>query len=457
MKLPIVKVPQPILRAKAKPVKKITPDLLKLAQNMIETMDANRGIGLAAPQVGQSIRLLVAGFTEVKQSEREENVPRTILFNPKIIDRSESTNKLSEGCLSIPGLTGVVERASAVSVNGMNEAGQQVTIAAQDLHARVLQHEIDHLDGVLFTDRLEHYKVIFFGTSEFAVPALERLILHPQFEVVAVVTETDKPAGRGHNVTASPIKKLAQQHKIPVLQPATLKQDHKDPEKAKQAQETLASLQKLRPHFFVVASYGKILPEGLLHIPSIISLNIHPSLLPKYRGPSPIQSALLNGDTETGICIMEVAPAMDAGDILTMYKHPIYPQDSYGSVSTRLADAGAAQLILTLEEIIADKAEMYHQDHTEATFTKKFEPSDAKINWSKPAATVVNHIRAFSPKPGAWTDVDDLIIKIISAHLLDDHVVIDQVLIPGKKLMTLNDLKNGYKDLYFHLMKLAAK
>ncbi len=473
MKFEIVKIPDPVLRQKAKPVQKVTPELVKLAHNMLETMQSVNGVGLAAPQIGQSIQLFVAKNNPAekgrdKKSGYNEVVPETILFNPIITARAKTTDKSTEGCLSIPGATGVVERATEVIVSGLNEHGESITITGRDLYSRVMQHEIDHLNGVLFTDRLEHFKVVFYGTSEFAVAALRALIQHPQFEIVAVVTETDKPAGRGHAVTASPIKKLAESHQLKVLQPSSLRPKHTDPTKAAEAKAAINELTDLKPHFQIVASYGKILPEEVLDIPSLVNLNIHPSLLPKYRGPSPIQSALLAGEKQTGVAIMVMAPEMDAGPIVNMYQHDIEADDTAGSLTERLAQFGAQGLIWTLEDIVSDKAEMYEQQHPKATYTHKIEPSDGQIDWSLPAAKIHNLVRAFSPKPGAWTVLDGQTVKILQTHLQKDSpstrriltqgesLIIDQVQLPGKKPMSLKDLKNGYKEIYHRLQDLAS-
>lgn len=446
MKLEIIKLPNPILRVKALPIKRVTAELKELAQSMLDTMYAENGIGLAAPQINQSIRLLVTGLKNTK--EGEDRIPETVLFNPEIKRRSKTRAKHSEGCLSIPHITGVVERSSAVTVTGLDVNGHKTTISAEGMFARVMQHEIDHLNGVLFTDRLIKYRVVFYGTSEFAVPALQRLIEHPQFEIVAVVTETDKPAGRGHKLVLSPVKQLASTNNIPLLQPQSLIISHKDDNVAKNAADAIKTLGNLKPDFQIVASYGKILPQNVLNFAKIASLNLHPSLLPKYRGATPIQSAILNGDKEIGTCVMLMSAEMDAGPVLSMYKHRISNADTSGEVIERLARLSAIQLVMTLEDILADKAEFWEQDHAKATYSKKITVDDAKIDWTKNFGDIVNHIRAMSKKPGAWTNVNDIKIKILSAKLDENNQpVFDQIIIPGKSAMSMSDLKNGYPKI----------
>ncbi len=453
MKLPIITIPNPILRQKSKPVKKITPELLKFAQDMLETAKED-GVGLSAPQVGKNIRLLVTNYTPKDKDEADTDlVPKTILFNPKITSFSAQKDKLSEGCLSLPGLSGVVERSLNVTISGLNELNEKVNINASNLFARVLQHEVDHLDGILFTDRLKKYRVIFYGTSDFAVPTLSALIAHPQFTVVGVVTETDKPAGRGHQLLASPIKQIADQNQIKVLQPISLRTKHPEKQISESAKGVINELKSLKPDIQVVASYGKILtPQALKIAPSI---NIHPSLLPKYRGATPIQSAILNGETETGISIILMTPEMDAGPVLAMYKYPIKSEETSGELASRLSKSAAKLLIMSLETIISDKAEVWEQDNLEASYTQKIDSQMAEIDWNNKPEVVVNHIRAYSPKPGAWAMLNGKKIKFLKAHLAEDKLVIDLIQLESKQPMQFSALKNGYPHIYKSIKELS--
>lgn len=464
MKLPIVKIPDEILRQKTEHITSVTPELKQLALDMLETMREAQGIGLAAPQVGHSVRLLVCGLGRV--AEEDEHIPETVLFNAEIVSISKATNRSTEGCLSIPGVTGVVERATAITVRGLDIDGKTVTIAAQDLYARVLQHEIDHLDGVLFTDRLEQYRVVFYGTSEFAVPALEKLINHPQFDVVGVVTETDKQSGRGHKTNYSPVKQFALENDVLLLQPASLNVNASDSAKALHATQALGDIDKLQPHFNIVAAYGKILPKKLLDTATIASLNLHPSLLPKYRGATPIQTAIRNGDSHTGTSIIMMVPEMDAGAVLSMYKHKIEKTDTTGTLMSRLANSSGTQLIITLEEILSEKAEYWEQQHTKATFTEKITTETAKIDWSAKPEVIVNLIRAMAPKPGAWTEIEGVIVKILKAHVAEvgpltrsdlAEVIIDELQLAGKSMVSFQDFKNGHRELAEKLQLLCKR
>lgn len=441
------------MRQKSKPVKKVTPELLKIAQDMLETAKAD-GVGLSAPQVGKNIRLLVTNYTPKSKDEADTDlVPKTILFNPKITSFSAEKDKLSEGCLSLPGISGVVERSLHVKISGINELNEKVNINASNLFARVLQHEVDHLDGILFTDRLKKYRVIFYGTSDFAVPTLLALIAHPQFTVVGVVTETDKPAGRGHQLLASPIKQIAEKNEIKIFQPLSLRTKHPEKHLSDSAKSTISELKLLKPDIQVVASYGKILTPPVLKIAP--SINIHPSLLPKYRGATPIQSALLNGESETGISIILMTSEMDAGPVLAMYKYPIKNEETSGELTSRLSKSAARMLIIALETIISDKAEVWEQDNSEATYTGKIDPSMAEINWKNNPDVVVNHIRAYSPKPGAWTVVGGKKIKFLKAHSVEGKIVIDLIQLESKQPMQFSALKNGHPQIYKSIKDLS--
>ena len=448
MKLPIITIPNPILRKKSTRIPVITADLLNLAQNMLETMKLD-GVGLAASQIGQNIRLCVLG--NEKSDKDESAFSNRILFNPKIVFRTKKIDKDLEGCLSIPGINGVVERPASVTVVYTDEKSETISTRMTDLEARAIQHEIGHLDGVLFTDRLTKYRVVFFGTPEFALMPLEHLTTHPQFNVVGVVTETDKEAGRGHKITTSPIKQLAITKNIPVMQPRSFNVNHSDQSIASEARRTTDTLQQLKPDFIVVAAYGKILPQIVLDIAKFAPLNIHPSLLPLHRGPDPIRSAILSGDAETGVSIMIMVSEMDAGPVLFMAKNKIASTDDYATLSMRLSKLGAIILIHSLENIIADKAKISEQDHKYATYSHKYTNIDREIDWNKSPEQIHNQIRAFAPKIGVVTRFNNQDVIILGSQLDDGKLVIKSVKLPGKNRMDLTDLNNGYRKLYDEL------
>lgn len=239
-------------------------------------------------------------------------------------------------------------------------------------------------------------KITFFGTSEFAVPALEALC-GAGFDVL-VVTTPDKPAGRKRELTPSPVKLAAEKLGLPVHQPNSLKDFEVEPS-----------------DFCVVAAYGKMIPQTLIDSPKKGFLNIHPSLLPKYRGPTPIQAAILNGETETGISIMQIDKEMDHGPVYLQQKFNIGPDETYLQLHGRLAAEGAKMLLEVINNF--ENYPPQAQNHAEATFCKIFSRENGKIDWSKPATEIYNQIRALNPEPGTWTTWQDKNLNIKSARL----------------------------------------
>jgi len=237
-------------------------------------------------------------------------------------------------------------------------------------------------------------KTIFCGTPEFALPVLKKLQKTPWIEICCVVTAPDKPAGRGQNLCSPPVKKLAQSLGLPILQPIKLK-------------KALSRFYFLQPEIIVVAAYGKIFPQELLEMPFYGCLNLHPSLLPKYRGPSPIQFALLNGEKETGVTLMKMTEKMDAGPIYAQSKTKIKPNDTSLTLSQRLAQRSAWLLLKTLPKIIQNQITPQPQDETQATYTKLLTKEDGQIFWNKPAEEIEKQIRAFSYWPGSFTFFKD--------------------------------------------------
>lgn len=254
----------------------------------------------------------------------------------------------------------------------------------------------------------EKIKIIFFGTPEFSVPAFQFLI-EQKYNIAAAVTALDKPAGRAQKLTAPPLKTTAQELGIAVFQPISLKNN----------QEFFKKFKELKPDLCIIAAYGKIIPKDYLDIPRYGFVNIHPSLLPKYRGPTPIQTAILNGEKETGVSIMLIDEEMDHGPILNSIKYKVSSIKYFEEISRHLADAGAKLLIETLPDYLADKIKPRPQNHSEATFTKLFSREDGKINWDRPAKQTLNQIRALNPEPGTWTIWRGKILNIHEAEILD--------------------------------------
>ncbi|WP_028951285.1 methionyl-tRNA formyltransferase [Sulfurihydrogenibium subterraneum] len=253
-------------------------------------------------------------------------------------------------------------------------------------------------------------KVLFWGTPEFAVESLKALI-QSNHQVVAVITQPDKPKGRGQKVQPTPVKEEALKHNIPVLQP----------EKIKNNQELIETIKQLNPDISVVVAYGKILPEEIINIPKYKTINVHASLLPKYRGSAPIQRAIMDGEEETGVCIMEIVKELDAGDVYACRKVKILPEDDIITLHDKLAKEGARLLIEVLDKIEKGQIEKVPQDHLKATYAKPIEKEEGRIDWNKPAKDIFNQVRALKVWPKAFTNFRDFQIKILDVEVIKDY------------------------------------
>lgn len=230
------------------------------------------------------------------------------------------------------------------------------------------------------------------GTPELARTSLQALVHSPQFKLVAVVTQPDRPKGRDLKLQASPVKELALQADLPVLQPERARSD-----------AFVEELRALQPELIAVAAYGQILPKAILELPRYGCLNVHTSLLPRYRGAAPIQWAILNGDAETGVTIMKMEVTLDTGDILTQATTPIRPEDDAQTLHDRLATMGAELLAQTIPDHAAGKITARPQPAEGVTYARKIEKQDGLIDWTQPARVVWNRVRGLVPWPGAFT------------------------------------------------------
>lgn len=244
----------------------------------------------------------------------------------------------------------------------------------------------------------------FFGSSEFSLPSLRRLA--ERHDVVAVVSQPDKPAGRGLRLTATPVSAFAHAQGLPLLTPAKLDAAF------------AASLAELRPEFLACASYGKIVPGAILGIPSLrAALNVHPSVLPHYRGATPIQTVLREGGHATGVTIFWMVQAMDAGDIAASRPVAIDEADNYQTLHDKLARAGADALLECAEALIAGTLPRVPQNENDATYTKPLSKEDLRLDLARPAQAVVNQIRSLAPKPGAWMLFQGKRLKVVEARV----------------------------------------
>lgn len=255
-------------------------------------------------------------------------------------------------------------------------------------------------------------RVIFAGTPEFAAVALAAL--HAAgIDIPLVLTQPDRPAGRGMQLHASPVKQFALQHQIPVAQPTSLRLDGKFSDQAKQVHALLAST----PHdVMVVAAYGLILPPSVLAIPLQGCINIHASLLPRWRGAAPIHRAIESGDAETGITIMQMDAGLDTGDMLLMAREPISPQDTTGELHDRLAALGGRMIVDALQRLTEGRLTATPQPDEGVTYAAKIAKDEAALDLRLPASTLLRRINAFNPAPGASVQVGDSVLKIWRAE-----------------------------------------
>jgi methionyl-tRNA formyltransferase len=235
-------------------------------------------------------------------------------------------------------------------------------------------------------------RVLFMGTAELSCASLNALAGAEQFRVAAVVTQSDKPKGRELKPQPSPVKTLALELNLPVLQPDRARDE-----------SFIAELRKLNPDLIAVVAYGQILPPAILELPRHGCLNVHTSLLPKYRGAAPIQWAIANGDTETGVTIMKMDVGLDTGPIISQRHTPIRMNDDSATLHDRLAQLGAELLVQTIPDYIAGKIPPRPQPAEGASYAAKIKKADGRIDWSRPAQVIWNRLRAFTPWPGAFT------------------------------------------------------
>lgn len=248
-------------------------------------------------------------------------------------------------------------------------------------------------------------RIVFMGTPDFAVLSL-RALVEEGYNVVGVITQPDRPTGRKRVLTPTPVKAEAERHGIPVLQPERMRRP-----------EAVQALRELQPDLIVTAAYGQILSKAVLDIPQHGCINIHASLLPKYRGGAPIHYAVMNGDAVTGVTIMYMAEGMDTGDMISKVEVPIADSDTTGTLFESLAAEGAALLKRTLPDLLAGRIEPQPQNDEEAVYSPTIKREDERIDWSLPAVRIRNLVRALHPRPGAYTWWNGDVLKIWGCQL----------------------------------------
>src|SRR6266481_3393009 len=296
-------------------------------------------------------------------------------------------------------------------------------------------------------------RIVFIGAGEIGGPPLQAL-LKSEYAVVAIVTQPDKPVGRAQKIEPPPIKKAMAGSKMPILQPARIKE-----------REAIEEVRTLAPDVIVVAAYGQILPRDVLEIPKVACLNLHASLLPRWRGAAPIQAAIAAGDQETGITVMYMDEGVDTGDILLQGRIDIRVDEAGGSLHDRLAQIAPDALLESLGLLVKGSAPRIPQDNTLVTYAPKLKREDGKIDWSEPAEAIERKIRAFNPWPGAFMAIDGRNLKIFSASIVDlsgkpgeilgsekEFIIaageralsLDEVQLEGKRRMSATEFLRGH-------------
>lgn len=310
-------------------------------------------------------------------------------------------------------------------------------------------------------------RIIFAGTPDFAARHLDAL-LSSGHNVVGVFTQPDRPAGRGKKLMPGPVKALAEEHGLPVFQPASLRPEEN--------QQLVADL---NADVMVVVAYGLILPKAVLGMPRLGCINVHGSLLPRWRGAAPIQRSLWAGDAETGVTIMKMDVGLDTGDMLYKLSCPITPEDTSATLYDKLAELGPQGLIKTLEQLAEATAKPEVQDEALVTYAEKLSKDEALLDWALPAAQLERCIRAFNPWPMSWMVIDDQPVKVWKASVIESHVQaapgtiveankqgiqvataegilnLESLQPAGKKAMSVQDLLNSRREWFIPGNRLA--
>ena len=296
-------------------------------------------------------------------------------------------------------------------------------------------------------------RILFMGTPRFACPTLQMLIDRGE-NVIAVVTQPDRPKGRGQQLQVPPVKELALSHGIPVLQPVKVR-----------VPEAVEEIRVIQPDLIIVVAFGQILPKVLLDIPRYGCINIHASLLPRYRGAAPLNWCIINGEQETGITTMMMDVGLDTGDMLLKRATAITPEDDASSLHDRLSLLGAETMAETLDLLMADKLQPEKQDDSLSCYAPMLKKELGEINWNATTATIINLVRGITPWPGAYTKVDGKVVKIhkvragsgtgapgeilqtgktgIEAASADGSIIIEELQLEGKKRLPAGEFLAG--------------
>lgn len=449
----IITAPNPKLNKPTSKVVLFDDELKTIAKDLTQVLRSNsdNGIGLAANQLGYDKNIFV---TEYINDDGKVEIPLKYFVNPKIVEKDKELEILEEGCLSVPNILLPVERSLKIKVKAQNLEGKTFKLTAKGLFARLIQHESDHLQGILFTKHVKEkflknnpgikdLKIVFIGSGEFAEIIIRGLILM-DLNIALIISEKGKPSGRTKKIGQTPVSITAHEFNKNVIETENIKND-------------ISKISSVNPDLIILSDFGQIIPQNILDIPKIYAINLHPSLLPKYRGATPIQTAILNNDKETGLSVIKMSSEIDKGSVIYQNKIEINPEDTTYSLKIRLANLGLRSLIDILPEIQKNNLKEIPQNEKAATNTRKINKSDGEINWKENISKIDSQIRAFFPWPGSFTFIDGKRLIIHRAHIDDDKLVLDIIQPEGKGVMTFTEYLNGFrgkKPTWFSKIKL---
>lgn len=479
MKIQLLTIPNPKLYQPSKPVDSFDKSLLKQIELMKEFLKSHDGAGLAACQIGFDNQVIVVEFDT---KEEKQTIPFQSLVNPKIVESSLNNNSLDEGCLSVPQIELPLERAVKIKLRAQNPQGKKIKLTAQGIFARILQHEIDHLDGIIFTEKiqknylskhsaLKNLKIAFFGSGNFAAIILQGLILLGL--KIEIFTEKAKPSGREGKPKPTPVAEMAKKFGKKVLEIKNITSELLVPQSNSRSPESMVPASagfrgervgsaesldeatagifdgtrasKFKPDLILCADFGQKIPENVLKSAKILAINIHPSLLPKYRGASPIPYAILMGEKETGVTIMRMTNMIDQGPILAQITTNISPQDTRLTLENRLSTLAVKLLFETLPLLQKKELKEIKQDEKLATLTRKIQKTDGEIDWQKKPEQIERQIRAFYPWPGSYTILPSgKRLIILQSHPGGEGLVLDIVQPEGGKPMKWHEFLRGF-------------
>lgn len=435
MKFNIKKLNDPILRASTEEVADFGMETQSFIDDMIETMRKSDGIGLAAPQVGNRKKIIVCEY-QAEENSKIKSFPLTILCNPGIVSSSKECVSMVEGCLSFPGLEIIVKRPKEVTVSGLDRSGKPIEIKADGLFSRVLQHEIDHLNSTLLIDHIKKVNVVFIGTGTLGGPALEALATDPQYNIKLVVTGDNKTISREHKKSTNPIEQIAGKYKLEILKTKNINE-----------QSVTDRLKETKCELAVMADFGQIISKKILELYKYGIINIHPSLLPRHRGPSPVQQTILDGDKITGVSLILTSEKMDSGKIISQASVELRGTETATILKDYLAGVGASLLLNSIPYYITKDLKPFDQDEAGATYNKQFKKEDGEVDEKTPKEVVDRKIRAFSIWPKVYTTIKGKRILLIAGHFeKDGSYLLDRVKPEGKNEMTYEDYKRGYRS-----------